>query len=1154
MKKLVFCVFLSVLFLNSYSQCTLNLQASVDSVLCGECFTLSAFGYMDGNVVFEEDFNSGTPTGWQSTQTVTIGNNTCGQPSPDGTDFMWMGDASANPRDMTTNGYDLTQGGIICFDMRFSVQGDASPCEGPDEPDEGVYIQYSIDNGATWIDIQYWDPNGGNDPQLTNWNNYCVTIPPGAQTTNTMIQWHQDDVTGPEYDHWGLDNVQITLNDPSAQITWLHDSYSYPVGSGGGDHPTPECITANQTYTAQITNGTSTCTESITVPVRLPNVVVNAGGDTSICAGECIDLNGEAKVITSPAKTPTYENAEIDAVGGIGASFEADMNINITDLNTTALTTNSITSVCLTGITISGFGGFPPSSIDLSGAEIILECPGGSSINLVNVGDLTGNTITNMCFDVGGAAISTGSSPYTGTFAPAEPFSNLNGCDPNGVWNIKIAGAGNFATGFLNGWEISFDDPEISYPADFTWTPTTGLSDPNILNPNICPTADVSYTLSATDQHNCVTETNTANITVLPVCCNFTLSAAVTNPSCGASDGAIDITVNNGTGPYSYDWGVNGTTEDLTALPSGTYQVTVYDSGQMCSRDTTISISSNAFIFTTTTIDPTCGNTDGSIKFDVTGGTAPLEYSTDNGATYVLTDSIINLGAGTYNLSVRDAASCIETGTATLAQSCCNFTISAVVTDPTCGASDGAIDITVAGGSGNFGYDWGANGTTEDLTALSSGSYTVSVYDSVGMCSKDTTFTLGASGFSFTVNKTDPTCGNPNGEIEFVVTGGTPTFNYSIDGGATTSTNPVFTGLTAGVYDLWVEDGTACQITQQDSLEQSAGINVSVVTVDLICNGDNSGRITLSATGGVAPYAYDIGSGPQSTAVFNNIAAGTYNVSVADASGCTFDTTVTIQEPVRMYATLNVVDPLCYNTCDGEITATVIGGSISTTPNYAWSGTLAGNTTNVATGACAGNYSLTVTDDNGCTFDTNFVVNGPLPVISDFTSTPPTTTILNPEIVHVEQSSNATNFTWFVEGVEEGTGTVFVYEYPNLQAGTYTTCLLAENTQGCSDSTCHDVIIENDLIFFVPNTFTPDEDNKNEVFTISGSGLTDITYSFEVFNRWGELIWSKVEEGDSWDGTHDNVLCPEGVYIWVMKITDQGPDNKTTIGSVNLIR
>lgn len=170
MKKIYLLGLTILLSSQLWGQCTLNLISSVDSLLCGECATLSAFGSMDGNVAFQEDFNSGSPTGWQFTQSVTIANNTCGVPAPDGSDFMWMGDQAVNPRDMTTVSLDLSPGGVICFEMRFAVQGDASPCEGPDENDEGVALQYSTDNGATWTDIQYWDPNGGNDPNLTSWN------------------------------------------------------------------------------------------------------------------------------------------------------------------------------------------------------------------------------------------------------------------------------------------------------------------------------------------------------------------------------------------------------------------------------------------------------------------------------------------------------------------------------------------------------------------------------------------------------------------------------------------------------------------------------------------------------------------------------------------------------------------------------------------------------------------------------------------------------------------------------------------------------------------------------------------------------------------------------------------------------------------------
>ncbi len=146
---------------------------------------------------------------------------------------MWMGDASVNPRDMTTVPFDLTLGGTICFEMRYSIQGDASPCEGPDEPTEGVYLQYSIDGGTTWTTIEYWDPNGGNDPQLVNWNQYCAVIPPAAQTTNTMIRWAPGCRERREFDYWGIDNVLITLNDPQLCDHVAARRYSYGFGSRG---------------------------------------------------------------------------------------------------------------------------------------------------------------------------------------------------------------------------------------------------------------------------------------------------------------------------------------------------------------------------------------------------------------------------------------------------------------------------------------------------------------------------------------------------------------------------------------------------------------------------------------------------------------------------------------------------------------------------------------------------------------------------------------------------------------------------------------------------------------------------------------------------------------------------------------------------------
>ena len=265
----------------AFTQCQITTSASRTSITCGTCVSLTAFGNGNGNVAFEESFNSGAPVGWQFTQSATF-TNPCSPNGVDGTPHLWMGDASINPRTMVTVPLDLSLGGYICFDMLFAVQGEASPCEGPDEPQEGVYIQYSVDGGATWNTINYFDPNGGNDPQLTNWNNYCFTLPPGAVTPNTIIRWHQDDVSDDIYDHWGLDNIAITLNDPNFGVTWLHDGYSYGLGVPGGVNPTQVCPQQTTTYVAQVSDGTTTCLDSVTITVNDPVIIMTAGPDPSL--------------------------------------------------------------------------------------------------------------------------------------------------------------------------------------------------------------------------------------------------------------------------------------------------------------------------------------------------------------------------------------------------------------------------------------------------------------------------------------------------------------------------------------------------------------------------------------------------------------------------------------------------------------------------------------------------------------------------------------------------------------------------------------------------------------------------------------------------------------------------------------------------------
>jgi len=590
------------------AQCTLTASVNDNQVTCGECVTLSVFGQGQGQIVFQENFNSGSPVGWAFTNQAQF-NNPCSPGGVNGTPHLWMGNTSGVPRILRTVNYNLTTataGVTICFDMLFATQGDAAPCEGPDEPDEGIYLQYSTNNGTTWNTIHYFDPNGGYDPMLTNWNNWCFQLPPAAITAATSIRWFQDNDSGQDYDHWGIDNVRIYFNDPTYNITWGHDGYSYGAGSGGGANPTQVCPQNTTTYTVTMTNGATTCTSSVTVNVTDPTIVVNAGPDPApICPGQCVTLNAaDTRVIMSPAKTPTYANAEITGITtGFGA--ESSITINVQGLNMTNVLPNSITQVCIQNLTFFGFNFFPPQQVTIGNLILELECPDGTRITLVPSGVTTGTNLagySNTCFvPSGGANIATGAAPYSGNWAPNQPFNNLAGCTANGEWNliVRMNTPLGFGTGFFFGWNISFDDPEISVPAIISWSPTTNMTGSNTLTPTVCPTATTTYTLTAADPAGCTSATDQVTVTVGP-CCPMTISATPTNGACG-NLGSATVTINNAPVTPLINWSNGTSSATITNLTSGAYTVTV-TAGAGCTQTASVTIT-NA-----TTSPPTIAN------------------------------------------------------------------------------------------------------------------------------------------------------------------------------------------------------------------------------------------------------------------------------------------------------------------------------------------------------------------------------------------------------------------------------------------------------------------------------------------------------------------------------------------------------------------
>ncbi|MDA8911096.1 hypothetical protein N9I21_04800, partial [Crocinitomicaceae bacterium] len=292
---IIFCLTLTY----SFTQCTVQGSVTQNEVPCNECITLTANGFGENVAAFVESFNSGQPVGWQFTQNVTISSTTCGIPSLDGSPFMWMGSSSPAPRTMATLGLDVSAGGTVCFEMRYAIQQQNSPCEGPDLGDEGVTLQYSINNGATWVTMNYWPPlNGGFASSMTVWDEYCENIPIAAQTTSTMFRWTQLEATSSSYDHWGLDNVEITLASPDYNMTWLHDNYSYGQGNYAGDNPAQVCPEGDTIFVVEMTDGINTCFDTVEITVDFP-VIDNINATNPFCGG----INGEIEISSSGGTT-----------------------------------------------------------------------------------------------------------------------------------------------------------------------------------------------------------------------------------------------------------------------------------------------------------------------------------------------------------------------------------------------------------------------------------------------------------------------------------------------------------------------------------------------------------------------------------------------------------------------------------------------------------------------------------------------------------------------------------------------------------------------------------------------------------------------------------------------------------------------------------
>lgn len=1084
--------------LEAKAQCTVEAFADPMTIVCGESVQLSASGN-SGNLALDNDFNNGTPgTGWSATSAATY-TNPCG-PGLDNTTHLWMGDATPQPRTLTTVSLDLSLGGQICFDLRFSEQGDAAPCEGPDEPSEGVHLQYSTDGGATWIDINYFDPLGGNDPTLTSWNTYCFPIPPGAETTGTLIRWFQDATSGAEYDHWGIDNVQIILNDPSYYYVWLHDQ---------SQTETPPLVYPedDSTFTVVYTNGTTdACSSSVTVTVLPPDIRAEAGTDQTVCPGNCVTLDGEAEVILYPQQTVTFENNESQVVdASLGGT--ASVNVNVQGLHNTTIGTATIEQVCLTGLTFFGQNIFPPSVVDIGSLTIELTCPDGNSIVLVPSGITTapqGSGYTNTCFvPSGGSDIANASAPYSGSYNPNQSFSNLNGCSANGLWSIDITNGGGFGIGFgtFTGWSITFDDPEITGPATYSWSPITDLSDPNSLTPDACPTQTTTYTLTVSDQNNCATETDDVTITMDNNCCPNIDSLDYEDPTCGTNAGFIHIFASGGVAPLSYSIDGNFTTQSngiFNTVFAGTYYIVVEDANGCQALDTIILGDASApTIDNTITTNPTCGNQDGIIEIMASGGTPPLQYSIDGGTTFQSSNIFNGLDGGNYSIVVEGNDGCQVSSSTGLLPGSGPAIDNLTPTDPSCGQQNGEILIAASGGQApiQFSVDGGATFQPGGLfIGLTAGTYDILLEDNTGCQVTDQITLVDVAGPAIdNIDFADPTCGSNAGYIHITASGGAAPLTYSIDGNFTLQNNGDFNTVFAGIYYIVVEDANGCQALDTVTLtDANAPVIDNTITNNPTC-GNTDGSIEIVASGGIPPLQYSIDGGTtfQTGNVFTDLDGGSYSIVVEGNDGCQVSqSTSLVAPPAPSIDNINPTSPACGQT-DGELDITASGGQAPL--QYSIDGGATFQATGLFTGLAAGSYDIVVEDNTGCqSTDQISLSNANGPTITNVVEIPPTCGASNGDITITANGGQAP----LQYSIDNGTTYQGSNTFSNLGSGTYN--IVVQDGNGCQ---ANDQVVYNSVLGPTVdnvNSTDPTCGNSDGTITITASGGTNpLQYSVD---------------------------------------------------------
>jgi len=545
------------------------------------------------------------------------------------------------------------------------------------------------------------------------------------------------------------------------------------------------------------------------------------------------------------------------------------------------------------------------------------------------------------------------------------------------------------------------------------------------------------------------------------------IGAFYNHVSCGETDnGSMNVVATGGTGTYTFLWaldGKGGTSREN--LKPGAYSVTVTDENGCTSMICPEIIESQPPLLTANSIPETCpGEGDGRGTVTANGDSPPYTYQWPNNESPYST--AFNLTAGTYVVTVTNFRNCSATVEVVVGQAGGGFGFVVETDGITCGnAGNGQANVRITGGVGPFKYEW-INENTNNVVSneatvdnLTPGNYEVRVSDANGCFGQRDVLLVEKPVPTVTASTINSNVcfGETTGSAMATAIGGEGDYTYLWSNGQTGQT---VSSLGGGTYGVTATDKNGCEAAASVVVNEYDPITINEAVNKLRCHNEAGGAILINVSGGAGGYTY-VWSNGATTDDINNILAGTYFVTVTDADGCQAIKGINIGQPPSINLEVTATNAADLNSSDGSISVNATGGTLPY--SYAWSN---GATTQNINNVPAGNYTVTVTDGNGCQQTELVIVEAICTLVAGITETKPTSCAGNDGAITVTTSGakGGVSYQWS-NGATSESLTNLIPGFYGLTITDGNDCEIITNTFVTDACNCTQPVLEKVLVF-----------------------------------------------------------------------------------------